>query len=244
MNAIDFIIIIFLFLGVYNGYNKGLVGSLAGLFSNVLGLIVGARYYGDLGSWLNTQYSLSTKLQQYFHDHLILPQAVFQFNLDKTPLPDLIESLDNVSMPEMLRDHMLIYIQELQTGINSISGIKLGEIVHQYLASALVSILAFLLIWLVMANGIMLIAGLYRRFTKESFIGSIDRFWGAIMGGLVSALIITVLVGLFSPLLTVSELAKPSLFTAVIKTMGEAKTVPYFMNTFLFITGNIISIWI
>lgn len=244
MNFIDFIIIIFLLLGVYNGYTKGLAVSLAGLLGNVIGLICASKFYRDLGLWVNTEYSLSTKIQEFLQENLVLPQAVFQFNLDKTPLPDLIRQLDNVSLPETLRDNLTIYIKELQMSMNSISGIKLGEIVHQYLASALVSIMAFVLIWLLTANVIMLIASIYRSFTKSTIIGSLDRLGGALMGGFVSALIITILIGLISPLLTVSELAKPSLFSAVVKTMGSAKTVPYFINAFKFITENILSFWI
>lgn len=244
MNVIDFIIIIFLLLGVFNGYTKGLIVSLAGLVGNVIGLICAAKYYKDLGTWANTEFSLAIKIQHFLQDNLVLPQAVFQFNLDKTPLPDLIKNLDNISVPDTLKENLAIYIKELQIGMNNISGIKLGEIVHQYLASALVSIIAFVVIWLIIANCIMLVAAVYRGLTKRTILGSLDRLGGAVMGGLVSALIITILIGLISPLLTVSELAKPSLFSAIIKNMGAAKTVPYFTKTFMFLTENILSFWI
>lgn len=243
MNIIDLLVIGFLLLGVYRGYAKGLFGSLAGLFANVLGIIAAAKTYPQVGNWLKDRFSLDTILEQYFHDHLVLPRAAAQLKLPSITLPDWSGFLERSSIPDALKP-MLNYLQGLRTGIDTLSGINLGEIVQQYLASALVSILAFLLIWLLIANGIVLIAALYRKITKGTVLGGVDSLLGALTGGLAAALILTVLIGLLSPLLTVAEITESSFLTAVQKTAAEARSVPYFVQAFAFLTENFLSIWI
>lgn len=239
MNIVDILIIGFLLMGSLIGYKRGLLGSIVGLFSSLIGLFVAYKYYLNLGQWFNTQYQLQAKVGEFLNDNLVLPQAVSQFEVKAIHLPNISTYLDKIEIPITLKSQLVNYLSVLNTETLWQSGTTLGDILHQYVASAIINGLSFLLIWFIVDRGIMLVSLLYSRVINNTVLGGFDRTGGLIIGSAVSVLAITIIIGVISPLLNMADMADNTLFAAVMKTLGESKLVPHFTFLFTIITDKV-----
>ncbi len=241
MNIVDLVIIVALVVGAINGYRKGLLGSLCGLVANLLGLFVAIKYYPELSGWFNQQFSLGLKISQFFKAHVLLPPAVSTLQLTKIPLPDLIKQLESMALPPEIRVHLVEYLQKWWTSLNSFN--NLGELIHYLVAIALINGLAFFLIWFVVDKAAILLAQWLTRYTQNSLWGDLNRLSGTIIGLALRALSLTIILGIISPLLSLTSAAQPSLFSAVLKTMNQSQLVPYFTSAFTLLFSKFFTLW-
>lgn len=242
MNIVDLVIIVLIALGAVTGYRRGLIESLAGLFSNIIGFFAALKYYSSLVLWASTYFNLKMSLQTYFQTHLVLPVPLMQLKLDKVPLSEIGNYLDKIKLPIVLKAQLIEYIQSLEAGM--LTQAKLGDVIFQYLATAIINAGAFILIWFLVNILIMLIVGVVRSITNNTVIGSVDHGAGLLIGMVLTGFTLTIIIGLLSPLLQVTNLAEPTLFSAVFKTMGESELLPYFLNTFNLLTNKIAAFWL
>lgn len=239
MNIIDLIIIGLMLLGAVGGYQRGFLGSIVGLFSSILGLLAAYHYYPVLAMWSNDQFQLEQRMAEFFQEHLPLPQAVSQFRIDKIPFPDLSQYLDKLDLPGALQGQLVPYLQRLSFDMTVQYQQKLGQILYQFLASIILNGIAFLIIWFIVDRSINLLLYLYTRMIKGNLLGAYDSIGGFIVGILLTFLTLTIFLGLVTPLLNFAGLAQPTLFTAVLKTMGESVLIPYFVVSFNFLSTKI-----
>lgn len=242
MNLVDLVLILLLFGGAITGYRRGFVGSLTGLFSSLIGFFAALRYYPLLAAKADTTLGLNDRLITFFSKNLVLPQAVTQLQLAKTPLADLGQLLEKLHLPVPLKTQIIEYLPKLDTGM--LLQNKLGDVIYQYLANAVINAVAFLVIWFLVDRLIMLVVLLFRRITDSTFIAGLDHAGGLLIGTLLTVFTLTVLLGLISPLLQVTKLAEPSLFSAIFKTIGESLLIPYFIQAFAFLTDKIAAFWL
>jgi hypothetical protein len=241
LNIVDLVIIVSLVVGAINGYRRGLFGSLCGLAANLLGLFVAIKYYPQLSSWLNQQFSLSLKVSQFFKAHVMLPPAVSTLQLAKLPLPDLIKQLESTALPPEIKLHLMDYLQKWWRSLSSFN--NLGELIHYLVAIALINGLAFFLIWLVVDKTAVLLAEGLTRCTQNSLVGDLNRLSGTMIGVGLRALSLTIFLGIISPLLSLTSAAQPSLFSSVLKTMNQSQLVPYFTSAFTLLFSKLITLW-
>lgn len=241
MNIVDLIIVVFILLGAAGGYSKGFVASLVGLFSRIIGLIAAFSYYPLAAKWLDAEFGLKEYISEFLQAQLQLPQPVAEFRLGKLPLLDASNYLDSISMPEPLKTQLLVYLDRLE-GITSPLQFSLGEIINQYLASALISGLAFLLIWFGVDLLLRILAKLFSGAIKNTAFGFFDRLAGLVMGAALTALVLTVCIGLITPVLQLADISKPTVFSAVMKTMGESWLVPGFSSCYDFLFSQFMSL--
>lgn len=242
MNIVDLVIIVLIALGAATGYRRGLLESLAGLISSIIGFFVAIKYYSLLAAWVNSYFAVTQNLQAFFQAHLVLPASLMQIRLDKVPLPELSSYLDKVNLPEILQAQLLEYIPSLGAGF--LAQAKLGEVIYQFLATAVINAGAFLLICFFVNMLIMLLVAVIRRITNNTVIASFDRGAGLLIGVVLTGFTLTIFIGLINPLLQVTNLAEPTLFSAVFKTMGESQLLPYFLSTFNLMTEQIAAFWL
>ena len=55
MEPIDVVILVLLGLGAYEGYKKGLLMSIVGLFGFVLAIVLGIYFMDMVGNWLASE---------------------------------------------------------------------------------------------------------------------------------------------------------------------------------------------
>lgn len=242
MNIADWIIIVLLLLGAAGGFRKGFVLSLAGAISSILGIITAYRYYPVLAKWMNEQWGLKEPLSEFLQKYLVLPQPVGQFRPEDIPLPDIGMLLEKISFDTHFKQQLLLHLEKIRESIEVPLGISLSEIINQFLASAIVSALAFIIIWFCVDFGLRIIATLFSGVIRNTAVGQFDRLGGMIIGTLLTVLVLTVFIGLLSPLLTIGDLAKPTFFSPVIEAMSESRLVPCFFSLFGFLFSKFLEL--
>ena len=245
MNTVDLLIILLLVLGIISGYRKGFIGSLVGIVGSLVGLFTAYHYYPVVTQWLQQQFGLKEILGGYFNEHLVLPQAVSQFRLESLGLSKISELgtlLDKVDMSEALHAQLLLYLEKFQATLALPASMSLGDIIHQFLATIIMNVAAFIVIWLFVAMLINLIAAALTRVATGTVFGGLNRFGGMALGLLLRVFTLTILIGLISPLLNLAELTEPSLFSAVLGTISEAKTIPYFVDFYAVVSEKIVNL--
>jgi hypothetical protein len=83
---------------------------------------------------------------------------------------------------------------------------------------------------------------LFTSLSRHTAVGGLDHLAGFFIRFLLTFLTLTILLGLFQPLITVTGNVSPTLFSAVTKTIGEAKLISYFNEAFAFISGQIVNL--
>ncbi|MDD2433385.1 MAG: CvpA family protein, partial [Clostridia bacterium] len=116
MNFIDLLIIIFLLLGLWKGFRKGLLNSLVGLCSALVGLFVAWQTHSYVAGWLDSKFQFTTKLARYFEQRLVFSETVSQLNVGALSLPKTSGNV--LSLSERLQLQLWEFAQKLgeQTG--------------------------------------------------------------------------------------------------------------------------------
>lgn len=242
MNIVDLVLILFLTLGAWNGFRRGLLESLAELIGNIVGFFTALKYYAALAAWLKVSFDLQMRLQTYFQEHLILPSAIKQIRLDKLPLFSPGSYLDKVNLPVSLKTQLTDYINSLEASLR-MQG-QLGDIIYQFLANILINAGAFLLIWFFVNFVVWLLVLTVKKLTENTIFSGINRMGGMVIGLLLSGFTLTILVGFISPVLQITNLAEPTLFAAVLKSMNESQLLPHFQKAFVYLAEQITALWL
>lgn len=243
MNLIDLLLIISLLLGLIKGFRKGLLNSLVGLFSCLIGFFVALKSYFYLVKWLEVKFQLTVKLAQYFEKRLVLSETVSQLEIGTLPIADVSTSIDGLPLPEMLRMQLFDFMQKIGEQISQNAEACLGDVLYLFLAEFVLKILVIILIWFVVDKGLMFFSRFLTKLTENTFIGALNKVGGVCIGLLIRVLILTIVIGLISPLFSLVQHTEPSFLSAVLKTMGEARLVPYFTALFSLLTGEMLPFW-
>ncbi|PKM88055.1 MAG: hypothetical protein CVU87_08305 [Firmicutes bacterium HGW-Firmicutes-12] len=235
MNIVDWIIIGLLLLGAIAGYKNGFIGTVVRACSSIIGLIVAYKYYADLEKWLDTKVGFKEGLGDFLRAHVTLPQAISEFKLENLLSNNVASYLDRIIPNAQIKTKMLEYLESLRTGIEGPLQISLADVIHQYLASAIMNVVAFLIIWLLIDLSLQLVARIFRGLIKDTILGQFDRFSGLIIGTLFTAIVLTVTIGLITPIFNLLGMAKLGIFSTVVTAIGQATLVPHFASAFTFV---------
>jgi len=242
VNLVDLILIFILACGAWSGFRRGIIGSLAGLVSTIIGFFAGLKYYTLLTGWANKTFNAQERLQDFLEKQLVLPDVLNQVQLDQIPLSQLGNYLDRINLPGVLKTQLLGYIQSLELSLQAQT--YLGDVIYQFLAVGLLNAAAFLLIWLIIDLFLKLLVELIRSITENTILAGIDHGVGTIIGLLITGFTLAVLIGLLSPLLQITDLAEPNLFSGALKTVDESRLVPFFQWVFSLFSEWIAALWL
>ncbi|NLO76255.1 MAG: CvpA family protein [Clostridia bacterium] len=244
MNLIDLLLIVFLLLGIIKGYRKGLLNSLVGLCSSIIGLFVAIKTYSYVVAWLEAKYQFTSKLSQYFAERLTFSETVGESTLGSLPLSEASPAWGGLPLPEILKTQLLEISQGLGEKFGQAAVTNIGDVLYLFLAEKVLNLLAIILIWFVVNKGLCLLSNFFTSLTKDTFLGSLNRIGGICIGLLIRVLILTIIIGLCNPLFNVAPHAEPSFFSAVLITISEAQLVPCFTTLFSILTGQILTLWL
>lgn len=243
MNLIDLLLIVFLLLGIIKGYKKGLLNSLVGLCSSILGLFIAIKTHAYLVAWLETKYQSVSKLSHYFAERLAISEAVSTLPIGTLPLSEPSSAWEGLLLPAILKAQLLEFSQGMGEKMRLAAEASIGDVLYLFLANIVMNFLAIILIWLVINKGLCLLAYFFTSLTKETFLGSLNRIGGVCIGLLIRILVLTIIIGLCSPLFNVAPHTEPSFLSAVLMTISEAQLVPYFTTLFSILTGQMLTLW-
>lgn len=238
MNWADYLIIALLVLGFYNGYKRGLFGSLLGLAANLAGIAAAYHYYPHLARWADSRWDLTAELSRYLYDHLGLSKvSFFQFKLEELPLASIGAYIDQANIPPILKTNLLEYWQSINSRIIIPWQQQAGSFLPQYLATFILNLLAFLLIWIVVAKLISLLGRLFTMALESTALGRLDRLAGGTVGLALTGLLVTVLIGLVNPLLGFAGVLRLPFLGTLGNALGTARMYPFFINLFSSFSG-------
>jgi uncharacterized membrane protein required for colicin V production len=232
VNIVDWILIGLLCLGAVSGWRNGFVGSLVRACGSIIGLIIAYQYYDDLAIFLDDRFGLKEPLSTFLQAHLTLPPLLSQFQLQDILGVNFSAYLETILPQSPFQGELLTSFENFLKGLQSSLQISLGEIIHQYLASALLSIAAFFIIWFVVGSGLQIIAQLFRGLIDKTILGQVDSLAGLLVGTLLSAVVLSVLLGLLSPVLNLANIAESLPLAPIAGVLAEAKLVPWFNSLF------------
>lgn len=238
MNIVDYIIIGVFIIGMASGFRRGFLGSLVGIFGSLIGLVTAYKFYPQLTAWADQAFQASEKFGLFLREYLVLPQAVSRLKI-ALPTENLAGYLDRTDLPAAVKTQLGSYLQGLTDAVGQDAPALLGDMLHQFLATVIINALAFMILWFVVSSFIRLFAVLFSRLIEHSVFGSFDRLAGMLLGAALTALTLTIVLGLAAPLLNVANLAEPSFFSGILQTIGEARLVPYFIMLFSFFAERI-----
>jgi len=242
-NLIDLLLIVFLLIGLIKGYKKGLLSSLVGLGSSILGLFIAIKTHSFLVEWLEAQYQSVSKLALYFGERLSLSEAVSEWQIGTLPLAEPSTAWESLQLPEILKAQLLEFSQGMSESFRLAAEASIGDVLYLFLANIVLNLLAIILIWFVINKGLCLMAYFFTSLTKDTFLGSINRIGGVCVGLLIRVLILTIIIGLSNPLFNVAPHTEPSFLSAVLMTISEARLIPCFTLLFSILTGQMLTLW-
>lgn len=244
MNLIDLLIIIFLLFGLWKGFRKGLLNSLVGLCSTLLGLFVAWQTHACVAGWLDNGFQLTTKLARYFEQRLVLSETVSQLNVGTLSLPATNTSGATLQLSARLKLQLVEFAEKMGEQIGLGADVYLGDILYLFLAKLVLQILVIILIWFLVDKGLLLIAQLITKLTENTFLGSLNKIGGVCIGLLSRVFVLTIIIGLSSPFFNLAQYTEPSFLSSVLQTTSEAFLVPWFTSAFSFLTGKLFSFWL
>jgi len=245
LNLIDLLLIVFLLLGIIKGYKKGLLNSLVGLCSSILGLFIAIKTHSYFVEWLEAKYQYASKLSHYFEQRLALSEAVSELPIGTAPLSESSTAAwESLQLPEVLKAQLLEFSQGMGEKFRQAAEASIGDVLYLFLANIVINLLAIILIWFVINKGLCLLSYFFTSLTKDTFLGSINRIGGVCIGLLIRVLILTIIIGLCSPLLNIAPHTEPSFLSAVLMTISEAQLIPSFTTLFSILTGQMLTLWL
>lgn len=237
----DLILIIIMVWGAYNGFRKGLVGTVASLISQILGFFIALKYYWLLVAWADAVFNVRGALNNFLRTRLTLPDAILSIKLEP-PLLDLKSLLEKFPLPEFLTSQ-LSQVEQVM-GSASADTIVLGEVIYDFITNAILNTAAFLIIWAVIVAILMLLAYIFQRIARLSVIGVIDSLGGLVVGAVVIILILSIIAGLLQPIIQAAALAKSPALQGLANILNNSRIVPYYLEIFKFLTGKIVTFWL
>ncbi|TDA70696.1 MAG: hypothetical protein D9V47_00395 [Clostridia bacterium] len=75
MNYLDIALLIMLLLAAWQGYRRGVLRTLAGMASYLVGLVAAWRYSPALATWLDRQFALRAVLARWWQESLPAPET-------------------------------------------------------------------------------------------------------------------------------------------------------------------------
>lgn len=196
MNIFDILVLGIVLLGALQGYRKGLISGLVSLVGHILGLVLAAKEYLKVLSWMDQNTPIRNWIEPAIYK-LILPSIESKAQLTGQQTLERILSM----FPKEIRDligngntpDFQAYTQTaIQTVAHNFSGLVTDN---------LLKIIAFGLTYSVIVLAVEILTSLILS-PFGLFSGTVNRGGGFLVGALGSFVGLAVFVGLISPLIT------------------------------------------
>lgn len=191
MNLIDILILGFILFGALHGYQKGLISSILSFLSSILGFFVASWKYMVVLRWAEQYFPLRQWLEPVIY-RAILPSVQSKAS-----------SLQNQALGNILG----ALPPEWRSLFENLSGVQMPQAVEQVthsLAGAvterILSLIAFGCVFYIVVIIIQLLFSILLR-PFGGWGGPLNRGGGLLFGGLGALIGLSVMAGLFSPLL-------------------------------------------
>jgi len=209
VNLLDALFLMFLGMGAWKGYRRGLISAVGGFFGFLGGIWIAGHYYLPFSQFLGEKLGLKENL------------AATLFSVFKdVPWLGFSERGAAVGPENGFPPSLWEPLLGLHAGVRE-------EVFAHLLAGALLKLFTFLFIWAVVWWGVALLCFLLTNAAHLTFLGMGNRFFGAGLEALVRLLALVVIVGLAHPLVISIP---PDTFPALTNTWNHSQFVPYLIK--------------
>ena len=200
MNFLDLVIVGVVLFGGLVGYRKGLINAVIGILSSILSLGIAFATYQNVALILNKDLGLGRIVQSIVRN-VLGSESSFLQPLKGNGLEQLqlITNALPVALQKDLNDTFTAIMKSaIGTAINTF-----GDAITQFLAQKIITVIAFLLIFMVAKLIIGFVAQLLTNNLDRNIVGSMNHSGGFLLGIVASVLFIAIATGFLVPLLTI-----------------------------------------
>ncbi|MHB8073490.1 CvpA family protein [Desulfosporosinus fructosivorans] len=191
MNLFDILILGLILLGALRGYRQGLISSIVNFLSSIVGFVIAAWKYMFALRWAEQYFPLQQWLEPVIYRAILPAVQSKASSLQNQALGNILGALpqewrslfENVSVDQMP--------QAIEQATHQLAGLFTERIL---------SLIAFVCVFYIVVFIIQLIFSILLR-PFGSWGGSLNRGGGLLFGGLASIIGLSVIAGLFSPLI-------------------------------------------
>jgi hypothetical protein len=233
MNILDGILLLLLFLAAWKGYAQGLIQALAGLVGKLAGILLAFLWARPLAQWAGEQFGLVELLGARLTG-LFSGEAVFaETEMGRVTAQKLPDILDALHVPAFLKIKVMAQASQLMSS-GSASLVAITQELARQTALFLLQIVSFILLVLLVGWCIKLLMKLFRRFFGGTFIGSLNRILGGLLGLGLAGILLAVVTGLAAPFFLG---AGPEEVGSVGRMIKSSVLVPKFLDIFSDLSG-------
>jgi len=220
LNLLDWVILIFVFLGALRGYRRGLIAGIMGFLGFIFSAVLAGYFTPRVLAWAENRDIFVDWAAGVFESYFN-PTAPTGAGFPQADMPLSGEDLAGV----------LNYLQAALSGSPEAPEVII-EAFYRQLASAAVHIVVFSVL---LGASIFLVRFLIRLLyarMRGTVFGSLNRFWGFIVGGVVNALFIGLFLFILTPFLAVGAAAREGFLYNLYELFLDSLFIPYFLRLF------------
>jgi len=228
VNIVDLVMGGYLFLGLLTGIGRGFATVLLRLGVWVGSVGVAATTWREAARVLDHSFNLTARCAAFLGRGLALPGEVAATKVAEVSLEPAARQglLTSLSLPETLERILQSDVARFE-GLARLMPVEtVGDYVALNLAVVLVGALGFVAVLLLARLILGLLAALLAPLLANLFGPVVNRLGGAVLGAAISALILTLLIGLAAPL------ASFPLFRPLTVALEQSYLAPWFVALF------------
>jgi len=212
MNLFDIIIIFILAVGFYSGFKSGLIRSLGGILGLAASIWIAWSFNRPFTDYLDKTFGTVASLGEFIVRFIPLPD--FSFEADSVSMAIVNAGVQEMALPDFLRKSLSENISRLLDS-GDFSGVTLPEIIAYGLAGIVLNGISFLILFVVAGIVIKILVGLLSGLLAYTPLGPINKLSGAAMGLVINILLVTVIIGLISPMIILWAMQDGLIATAI-----------------------------
>ena len=177
----DIVIIVFLIIFLIVGIAKGFMKQILGLIGTIVAIVIAFTFCKNLANLVISHSPIKQMLSQWIAGFLGLPDELVDAET-------AIAQMQANGMPEFFITAVQNYIEQLnQTTVN------LSVVVSDTLAQYIIVFVAFILIFIAVKLGTLILKGIAKLLKKVPVVNLFDRIAGAVIGLIKGLLIVYIL---------------------------------------------------
>ncbi|NLO88760.1 MAG: CvpA family protein [Clostridia bacterium] len=220
LNFLDWIILIFVFLGALKGYRRGLIAGIMGFLGFILSAVLAGYFTPRVLAWAENRDIFVDWIAGFFAGYFN-PTAPAWADFPQTDVP----------LSGMDLDGIFNYLQAVLSGSPEASKFIM-ETFYGQLVSAAVHIVVVAVLLVASVLLVHFIIRLLYAGMRGTFLGSLNRFWGFILGGAVNALFIGLFLFILTPFLVAGATAGEGYLYNLYGLFLDSFFVPYYLKLF------------
>lgn len=240
-NFVDILIVLIIALSALKGYRNGLLGSVVNFFGSIMALIFSIKFYKTVVQALEDNFNLVSYFSAFLGDKIPLPIEVGTLPVGANGISLLKASIEQMSLPSIIKEQMIMKIQELVQFAHQLGITTTGELLTYLIALTIINGIALILLWYLTQRVILIITRLFSSTLDHTLIGTVNHFAGFFIGATLSILGLMITLGLANLLLEITQGIESVTILNIADRINQSKLVPYLQLGYDMILAKIIT---